>query len=219
MTARKIEEMVERMSVWQRVEHVLLILCVILLIASGLARHYKLAAPDGCLSIHKLAAVGLIATGLMHLAGLLFSKSHKQDFRGLALRSSDWRQGWRGIVYEITGRGEQPAYGRFTPMQKLQYWGIVAGCALMAASGIVLWGGPKTLEFLPLWERNLVLVLHSNQAQFILVVLILWHLYDVHLANGNFPMNPAWLTGRKKASVSGRQHRRETGDAEKEERA
>jgi len=50
-------------------------------------------------------------------------------------------------------------------------------------------------------------------------VLILWHLYDVHLASGNFLMNPAWLTGRMKASVYRRQHRSETGDAEKEESA
>lgn len=204
---------VERMSLWQRVEHGLLALCVLLLIGSGLARHYKLAGPDSTLVLHKWAAAGLIAAGILHLVGLLLSKSHKQDFRGLSIHCGDLGQAWRGMAYELTGKGEAPHYGRFTPLQKLQYWGIIFGCALMAASGLLLWKGPGALEYLPLWVRNLVLVLHSNEAQLIFVVLILWHLYDVHLANGNFPMNPAWLTGKMKTAVYHRQHRSEDGGA------
>ncbi len=208
------EETVERMSSWQRVEHGLLMLWVLLLVATGLARHYNLAAPDGIIATHKLAAIGLIATGLIHLAGIILSKRHKEDFRGLAFHCSDCRCAWRGIANEITGRGEPPAYGRFTPMQKLQYWGIVAGCSLMAISGAVLWSGPNTLAFLPLWGRNLVLTIHSNQAQLIFVLLILWHLYDVHVAGGNFPMNPAWLTGKMKSSIYNTQHRGNGNDRE-----
>jgi formate dehydrogenase subunit gamma len=203
-------ETVERMSPWQRAEHLLLALCVCVLIGSGMLRHYRLAGPDGTLLVHKWAAAGLILSGFLHLAGILFSPNHKKDFRGLALRGGDLREAFRGAAYELTGKGEPPRYGRFTPMQKLQYWGIVAGCGLMAASGVLLWRGPGALEYEPLWLRNLVLVLHSNQAQLIFVVLILWHLYDVHLAGGNFPMNPAWITGKMKASVYRRQHRSET---------
>ncbi len=205
-------ETVERMSLWQRLEHGLLALCVCLLIGSGLARYYKLAGPDGTLVLHKWAAAGLVAAALLHATGLLLSRSHQRDFRGLALRRTDFGQAWRGMAYELTGKGEAPRYGRFTPLQKLQYWGIVAGCALMTGSGLLLWQGPGSLAYLPLWVRNLVLVLHSNQAQLIFVVLILWHLYDVHLANGNFPMNPAWLTGRMKAEIYRRQHRSEEGE-------
>ena len=205
---------VERMSPWQRVEHGLLALCVLLLIATGLARHYHLARPDWTLLYHKWAAVGLIAAGLLHLSGLLFSPGHKKDLRGLAFRAGDLAEALRGAAYELTGKGPEPRYGRFTPMQKLQYWGIVAGCTLMAASGLLLWGGPGSLQVVPLWLRHLVLALHSNHAQLIFVVLILWHLYDVHLAGGNFPMNPSWLTGKMKASVYHRQHRSEAdGDA------
>lgn len=211
MTGENAAGTVERMSLWQRSEHALLALCVLALIGTGLARHYRWAGPDGTLALHKWAAVGLLAAGVFHLAGLLFSKSHKRDFRGLAFRAGDVRQALRGAAYELTGRGGPPSYGRFTPMQKVQYWGIVFGCALMAASGLLLWGGPGSLQYEPLWLRNLVLVLHSNQAQLIFVVLILWHLYDVHLASGNFPMNPAWLTGRMDAAVYRRQHRSEEG--------
>jgi cytochrome b subunit of formate dehydrogenase len=200
---------IERMSAWQRLEHGLLALCVLLLVATGLARHYHLSGPDGTLLLHRWAAVGLIAAGVFHLAGLALSRSHQRDFRGLAFRRGDLGQALRGASYELTGKGEPPRYGRFTPMQKLQYWGIVAGCALMALSGLLLWSGPGTLGFMPLWARNLVLVLHSNQAQLIFVVLILWHLYDVHVAGGNFPMNPCWLTGKMPADAYRRQHRSE----------
>lgn len=214
MSGRTNEPTVERMSLWQRVEHGMLALCVILLVATGLALFYKSAALiglmggfDGAKLLHKAAAVGLVASGLLHLLGLLLSASHKADFRGLAPRGGDLADALSGVRYELSGgKGTAPSYGRFTPLQKLQYWGIVLGCLVMAATGSVLWahqlGAGVSLELF-----NLMSVVHSNQAQLIFVALLLWHLYDVHIGNGNFPMNPAWLTGRMRESVYRRQHR------------
>jgi formate dehydrogenase subunit gamma len=210
--------MVERMSLWQRVEHGLLALCVVLLIVTGLARVYHthgwaqelirwMGGLVGEETLHHWAAAGLIAAGLLHVTGLALSRAHRQDFRGLAFRKGDLARALQGIRLELTGKGEPPAHGRFTTMQKVQYWGIMLSCLLMALTGTILWAHNAFQEVLPAWSLSLVRVLHSSQAQLIFVVLILWHLYDVHLGSGNFPMNPAWLTGRMRESVFLRQHR------------
>lgn len=214
MSGRNDERTVERMSLWQRVEHGLLALCVILLVATGLALFYKNAGLVGLMGgfeggklLHKVAAVGLVASGLLHLLGLLLSKSHKADFAGLALRGGDFADALSGIRYELSGgKGVEPRYGRFTPLQKFQYWGIVLGCLLMALTGCIIWAHQAGVS-VSLGLFNLMAVIHSNQAQLIFVALLLWHLYDVHIGNGNFPMNPAWLTGRMRESVYRRQHR------------
>lgn len=218
MAERKDVGTVERMSLWQRLEHALLALCVVLLIVTGLARVYHgqgwaqalirwMGGLEGEEALHHWAAVGLIAAGLIHLLGLAVSKSHRQDFRGLAFRGGDFGRALQGARFELTGKGDPPAYGRFTSMQKLQYWGIMLGCLLMALTGVVLWAHDFFQGLVPAWGLALVRVLHSSQAQLIFVVLILWHLYDVHIGNGNFPMNPSWLTGRMRESVFRRQHR------------
>ena len=207
MTSHSTDGTVVRMSLLQRLDHALLALCLLLLIASGLALVYHeqawakvliglMGGMRGRGLLHRAAAIGLVFAGLLHFGGLLFSRKYQSDFRAVRFRRSDFSEGWKGWIHGLTGKGSPPYYGRFTPMQKIQYWGIFVGCLIMAGSGFVLWSPQASLALFPKSVYDLMLVVHSEQAQLIFVVLILWHLYDVHLAGGNFPMNPAWITGR-----------------------
>lgn len=209
---------VERLTVWQRWEHALMAVSVLFLILSGTALVYHQHAWARALIslmggfaarhlIHRIAAVGLLAAGVLHLLGVLFSRQHQHDFREVLPRFSDFRDAWKGILYAFRGKGEKPIYGWFTPMQKIQYWGVLLGCLLMGISGAVLWYPVATLNFFPKWFLDIMLVIHAREAQLIFVVFIVWHLYDVHVAGGNFPMNPAWLNGRMPADVFAHQHR------------
>jgi formate dehydrogenase subunit gamma len=208
---------VERLSLWQRWEHALMALSVLLLILSGTALAYHeqtwarvmirlmggLAARN---LIHRLAAVVLLISCVLHLLGLLFSKSHQHDLREVIPRLRDFKEAWKGMMFALRGKGEKPNYGWFTPMQKLQYWGVLLGCLLMGFSGAMLWNPVATLNYFPKWLLDIMLVIHAKEAQLIFVVFILWHLYDVHIGAGNFPMNPAWITGRMAKDVFAKQH-------------
>jgi cytochrome b subunit of formate dehydrogenase len=217
---------VERMTLLQRIDHALLALCVLLLVVSGLALAYHehswaqaLIALMGGLGgrhwVHRAAAVGLVGAAFLHLGGLLFSRRYQRDLRDLLFARSDLSEAVKGWRHNWTGKGQPPRYGRFTPMQKFQYWGILAACLLMVLSGLVLWSPQASLAIFPKAFIDLMLVLHSREAQLMFIVLILWHIYDVHVAAGNFPMNPAWLTGRMPADVYRRQH---LGEVEAQER-
>jgi formate dehydrogenase subunit gamma len=217
MSDKRREGTVERMSLLQRLDHALLAVCLLLLIASGLALVYHdqawakvliglMGGMKGRGLLHRTAAIGLVFAGLVHFGGLLFSRKYQADFRAVRFERMDFSEGWKGWIYGLTGKGAPPYYGRFTPMQKFQYWGIFVGCIIMTISGFVLWSPQASLALFPKSIYDLMLVVHSEQAQLIFVVLILWHLYDVHVAGGNFPMNPAWLTGRIKAERFKKQH-------------
>lgn len=222
MTDHRIPGSVERMTVRQRIDHGLLMVILLLLISSGLALVYHehawaqwligaMGGLEGRHLVHRASAVGLILLGALHALNFLTSARYRADLKAMKVSSGDFAEGFRGWLFGLTGRGDRPRYGRFTPMQKFQYWGILAGCALMAVSGLVLWSPQLSLRFLHKSVVDVMLVIHSSQAQVIFIMLILWHLYDVHVAGGNFPMNPAWLTGRMKADLYARQH---AGDAE-----
>jgi cytochrome b subunit of formate dehydrogenase len=208
---------VRRLTLWQRWEHGLLALSISSLILSGLALAYHeqawarllirlMGGLQGRHWVHRTAALGLLGAGLMHLLGLLFSPRHQRDFREMRPRLGDLRDAWTGMKFAFTGKGDPPRYGWFTPMQKLQYWGVLLGCVLMGSSGALLWNPVLTLNTFPKWVLDIMLILHATEAQFIFVLFILWHLYDVHLAGGNFPMNPAWLTGNMSEESFARQH-------------
>jgi cytochrome b subunit of formate dehydrogenase len=209
--------MVERMSLWQRIEHGLLMLFVVMLVASGLALVYHthgwakllvrcMGGLEGRLMVHRVGAVGLMALGVVHFLTLAFIPRCRRDFRESWPTGEDFGHIWSRFKYRMTGRGEAPRFGHFTPMQKFQYWGIFLGCVIMAVSGLVLWFKTQALVILPKAVFDLMLVVHSSQAQLIFLLFILWHLYDVHLAAGNFPMNPAWLTGRMPEEAFKQQH-------------
>jgi len=217
MTSQRSSGSIDRLTLWQRWEHGLMALCVLLLILSGLALAYHeqfwaqflirlMGGLPGRHLVHRFAAVGLLIAGLLHLTGLLFSDRHKRDFHEVVPRFSDFSQAWQGLKFSILGTGEAPQYEWFTPMQKLQYWGVLIGCLVMGISGSLLWNPVVTLNIFPKWILDFMLVLHATEAQFIFVLFILWHLYDVHVAGGNFPMNPAWLTGTMSKELFARQH-------------
>lgn len=209
---------VSRLSLWQRWEHGLMALSVTLLILSGLALAYHeqawarfliwlMGGFEARLWVHRAAAIGLLGAGLLHFLGLFLSERHQRDFREVKPGSSDFRLAWSGLKFAFSGKGEAPRYGWFTPMQKLQYWGVLIGCLLMGISGALLWNPVATLNSFPKWVLDIMLILHATEAQFIFVLFILWHLYDVHVAGGNFPMNPAWLTGKMSEELFAQQHR------------
>ncbi len=208
---------VDRMSLQQRLEHGLLLLFLVLLIVSGISLVYHeqgwahglialMGGLDGRFLVHRFAAVGLLVVGIWHFLGLLFCTRQQGDFRELRLGGKDLRMGWTGFRFGLTGKGDAPDHGRFTPMQKFQYWGILIGCLIMGISGAVLWSPQAALALFPKSVFDLMLVIHSSQAQVIFILFIIWHLYDTHLAGGNFPMNPAWLTGRMSEKVFQRRH-------------
>lgn len=217
MSGRESRAMVERMSLWQRIEHALLMVFVLMLVASGLALAYHthgwarwlvrlMGGLEGRLLVHRVGAAGLILLGAGHFLTLAFIPRCRRDFRESWPTGEDFSHIWFRFKYRMTGRGEAPRFGHFTPMQKFQYWGIFLGCVIMAASGMVLWFKAQALVLLPKVFFDLMLVIHSSEAQLIFLLFILWHLYDVHLAGGNFPMNPAWLTGRMAEEAFKQQH-------------
>ena len=46
------------------------------------------------------------------------------------------------------------------------------------------------------WLWDITNVIHSNEGLLIFLVLFVWHIYDVHLSPGVFPMSKVWLNGK-----------------------
>lgn len=209
--------MVARMSLWQRVSHGALVICVLMMVVSGLALAYHdypwaqaliraMGGLGGRDTLHRTGAVLLLLLVVAHTLTLIFSARCQRDMRESVPRCKDFREGWAGFVYKMTGKGEAPRFGHFTPMQKFQYWGILLGCLIMGVSGAILWSPRASMEVFPKSFIDLMRVTHSSEAQLIFLLFILWHLYDTHIAGGNFPMNPAWLTGNMREDAFKAQH-------------
>jgi formate dehydrogenase gamma subunit len=199
---------VERFSLNQRLQHILTMVSMVLLSLTGLALKYHdtwfgrgMIALEGGFDarglIHRVAAIVLVALAVYHFLYLLLSEQGHRDFRKMIPSRSDLaRVGWMlRTTFSARGGGCPPA-GKFNVCQKVQYFGVMLGTAIMTVTGALLWFETQAMMVLPKWMIDVTMVVHGAEGLLIFVVLFLWHLYNVHLNPGAFPMSRTWLTGR-----------------------
>lgn len=159
--------------------------------------------------LHRFFAVVLMGLTLWHLAYVLFSPRGNEQLRAMLPSREDLR-GVLGILRFYRGKQpELPEFGRFTPLQKLQYWGAGLGSLMMIFTGLILWFHTQAMAVLPKWLFDVTAVIHGYEGLLLFLVLFVWHLYIVHLSPGNFPMSRIFLTGKITVEELWRDHRAE----------
>lgn len=198
---------VVRFTLSERVQHALLLTSLVVLALTGLSLMFHntflgrlMISLEGGLTgrslIHRWAAGLLIAVTVYHYFYTLLSKRGHSLLADYLPQKGDWSKFIQTLQFNFGMTDKPPQWGKFTFFQKVQYFGVIAGVLVMIVSGIVLWLGPQAIALMPKWLVDLTLVIHSSEGLLIFLILLFWHLYNVHLAPGNFPMNMSWLTGR-----------------------
>jgi formate dehydrogenase subunit gamma len=206
--ARIGRDYVERFSLNQRVQHVTAMISILTLCITGLALRYHdtwlgrtMISIEGGFEtrgiLHRTAALILVGLAAYHVFYLLFSDRGHSDLKKIAPSLTDFSN-LRGIIaYSILGRQERRLpVGKFNWRQKIQYFGVILGSALMIVTGFILWFETQAMALMPKWVVDLTAIVHGAEGLLIFVMLLLWHFYNVHLNPESFPMSRTWLTGR-----------------------
>lgn len=187
-----------RMTTAMRVLHILFAVELTLLIITGLPLMFAGSGFGLALVnlmggfevrgfIHRFAAVVLALQTIYYLGYLLFSRVGRVELGDRWFKGADFRP--------LFG-GSHAGIGKYSLGQKLHFWlaGIIV--VTMIFSGLVLWFPTQAMSMFPPWLVHVFLIAHGYEGLLAFVVLVLWHLYAVHLSPRHFPMNPVWLTGR-----------------------
>jgi cytochrome b subunit of formate dehydrogenase len=196
---------IRRMSpneVWQ---HMFLTVTFILLVLSGFALRYdqSLIARwffgwEGGFAVRRLAhrasAVVFCMTVVWHTA-YLFTARGRRFLKDMWPERSDFVFFWQQIMHNL-GRAEKPlCTGRFTYVEKAEYWALVWGTAVMIVTGWMLWFDNWLSNFVPKGVLDVALTIHFWEAWLATLAILVWHLYSVMFSPEVYPMNPSWLTG------------------------
>jgi len=195
-----------RFTLNERIQHMIIFLTFVLLFLTGFSLKYGTTETAGFLIrlmggmenrtlLHRIGAIGLMAVGLYHILYMLLTARGRDQGRAIMLRKADFGNIATGMK-NLFARTQTPiSAGRYTTRQKIQYWLVFLGSASMGVSGLLMWFHDRTIAMFSKWFWDLMLVIHSQESMLIFLVILIWHLYDVHLRDA-FPMDGSWLHGR-----------------------
>jgi cytochrome b subunit of formate dehydrogenase len=198
----------------QRILHICMIVSFMSLALTGLTLKFSYTKWASVLShllggfesagyIHRSAAVVMFGVFLTHLADLYRLKKREHgSWRALLLGPSSMLPSRRdltefvGTLKWFVGKGERPAYGRWTYWEKFDYFAVFWGIAVIGSTGLTLWFPVFFTRFLPGWFLNVATIIHSDEALLATGFIFTVHFFNTHLRPEKFPMDITVFTGR-----------------------
>lgn len=195
-----------RMLPAERIQHALLAVSFILLIWTGFALRYpehwwarpllrweSLFPVRG--TVHRVAAVVLMGTAVLHVVSLIASRRLRERWKSLWPVRADLAEGLGRLAYNLGLSNRRPLLSEHSYIEKVEYWAVVWGTAVMILSGIIMWANNLVLAWLPKSVLDLAATVHFYEAVLAGLSILVWHIYTVIFDPEVYPMDTAWLTG------------------------
>ncbi len=205
-------EDIERFTTWQIIQHALWAFAFLTLLITGLALKF----PDNFLSQAVLGGLGMgLRANLHRLAGIIFwivGVAHIVYYTAIDRGSKpilpslqDGKDIVQDIKYHLRLTKEAPKFGRYTWIEKFDYWAGAAGSFIIGITGLALWqsyggtagfGGANILSGLSLQVYNWFRMIHGWEAILAGAVIVMLHFYMTVWRPGNFPLAMQVWTGK-----------------------
>jgi formate dehydrogenase gamma subunit len=197
-----------RMSLNERIQHFLLLLSFITLAVTGFAlkfpeamwvRWFRSLFGENAFElrglIHRAASVVMVGVCLYHIGYVSFTQRGKKLFRDIRFRIKDIGDFRQAIGYFLGKVSKRPKFGRFSYIEKLEYWAVVWGTVIMGITGAFLWFENFFLPIISNTGMDVATAIHYYEAILATLSILVWHFYFVIYNPDVYPMNTAWITG------------------------
>lgn len=204
----KYEKKYLRMTLNERIQHFLLLTSFITLVITGFALKYpeaiwviwfrKLFGENAFELrgiVHRVAAVIMMADSIYHLLYVIFSKRGRKLIVDLWFTKKDLTDLIGTFKYYIGKSNEKPKYGRFSYIEKSEYWALVWGTVVMSVTGFALWFTNIFLPVISSFGMEIATAIHFYEAILASLAIVVWHFYFVIYNPEVYPLNKAFITG------------------------
>jgi len=215
------EEFFIRFGLNFRLQHIALLITTIMLILTGIPLKFPqngasqfiinlFGGTPGAREVHHFFAMGMILVGFYHLLYIFWAERGRKDFFELLPKFKDFSDLVNQLKYYLGIRKEKVKFGRYSYVEKFDYWAVYWGLVMMIGTGMIMWLFQG--KFTPLFIGDIELPfgpdiitntlhaiareMHSDEALLATLVIIGWHFYNGHLNPHKFPMSMVWLNGK-----------------------
>ncbi len=144
--------------------------------------------------IHRVSAVLFVFTTVWHLL-YLSSRRGRQFLIDMMPAVIDIKQLGQMVSHNLGVNKSRPRFGRFSYVEKAEYWALVWGSVIMIITGFFLWFDNYAIKWFPKGFLDVALVIHYYEAWLASLAILIWHMYSTVFSPSVYPMNPAWYTG------------------------
>jgi formate dehydrogenase gamma subunit len=185
-----------RFTVPQRIEHWVLTISFTALAVTGLPQKF---AGDGWAerliglmggiemvrTIHHWAAIVMTLEAIYHVTVVAYKIFVLRVRWSMFPRLDDLIDGIDAIRYNLGLAKERPKLDRFSFEEKMEYWAVVWGTAIMALTGFIMWNPISAARVLPGDLIPASKAAHGGEAVLAVLAIIVWHFYNVHVKTFN----------------------------------
>lgn len=197
-----------RLTPLMRIQHATMVILFILLAYTGLAHKYPEAVlswpfqvmPNGGAIrglIHRVCGWGMAVFFLAHIAGMILTRAGRAHMLALWPRWSDATDALTQLGYNLGICKAPPPHRRWNYAEKAEYWALAWGTVVMSVTGVMLIFTETVIRLLPKVFHDLAQVIHFYEAILAVLAIVVWHFYWVIFDPNEYPVNPAWLIGKK----------------------
>ncbi|TAK33692.1 MAG: hypothetical protein EPO21_12080 [Chloroflexota bacterium] len=203
------EQYVKRFDVHQRIQHILMFTTFLTLAFTGLPQKTSMFGVSAWIItslggleivqlVHRIAAVTMLFDGVYHITYLTYGVLIGRKLQPLAMipMPKDLRDGIQMFLYYFGLVHERPKFGKFSYLEKFDYWAVFWGIAIIGGSGLVLMFPVEASKVFGGGVIPIALTAHSDEALLAVGWIFIVHFFYVHLAPAVFPFNSSIFTGK-----------------------
>jgi cytochrome b subunit of formate dehydrogenase len=147
--------------------------------------------------VHRVAAVFLVGLSIYHVGYRLFTERGRSFARDIRMRRTDVRDMFTVLRHNLGRKVSKPIFGQFSYVEKVEYWSVVWGTAIMAVTGVALWFESRFMGWFSKLFVDACDTIHYMEAWLALLAILVWHFYAVMFDPDVSPMNVTWITGMR----------------------
>ena len=193
-----------RFNASQRWEHAIFLLCIAILLLTGLPQKYNTSTWSQAIisssdrlntiqQIHHITALVLTALVLYHLGKAVYLIARRRLPGDMLPTVQDIKDALAMILYLVFIKKQKPAFGKFNFEQKVTYWFLFFSIGIMLVTGYIMWFPEVVTRVLPGGVIPGAIMAHSTEAIVTAIFIILWHFYHVHFERLNMSIFSGWL--------------------------
>lgn len=200
-------DLIVRMTLSERLQHGALALGFSALVLTGFMLRFPDAwwvrgirwlgegAFDARGVVHRGAAVVMVLASLYHVWYCAFTERGRELFWDLLPRWNDLTDPLAMVRYNLGLSKTKPKFGRFSYIEKSEYWALIWGTFLMTGTGLIMWFDNASIGLVTKLGYDIARTIHYYEAWLATLAILVWHFYFVIFNPEVYPLNLAFWTG------------------------